>query len=187
MYFMDFNPFAFDTNSVYYLIGLAVSILVSVIMIAKKRHDKREERQKEKEEERKRPQELAEKRAKKRANKNKVSPQKSSKKTAYFEEEDGLEVPASAPKKNKKSKKFDDSRERISASARKMAEKSQSYSQFSKEQYVRPEVRYAEVPKVYFSSLEENTLIHEYNDRFEVFRIVNGERNLAEVLYKDVR
>ncbi|MFI3229315.1 MAG: hypothetical protein R3Y23_04055 [Bacillota bacterium] len=187
MYFMGFNPFALDANSLYYLIGLAICILVSAIMIARKRHNKREVRKKEREEEREKEQELAEKRAQKRANRNKVFPKKSSKQTAYFEEEDEHDSRARAHKKNKYSKKSENSRDTISSSARKMAENPHSYSQFNKEQFVRPEVRYAEVPKVYFSSREENTLIHEYNDRFEVFRIINGERNLAEVLYKDVR
>lgn len=39
-------------------------------------------------------------------------------------------------------------------------------------------------PKIYMSALEPNTLIHEYQDRFEVYLLEGGGKTLKEVLYK---
>lgn len=39
-------------------------------------------------------------------------------------------------------------------------------------------------PKIYYSALEQDTLVHEYNDRFEVFRIRDGRPVLDKVEYK---
>lgn len=44
----------------------------------------------------------------------------------------------------------------------------------------------AETPKVYYSSLESNTMIHEYSDRFEVFRIIDGRLLKDKVEYKNL-
>lgn len=43
-----------------------------------------------------------------------------------------------------------------------------------------------ESPKIYYSSLEGNTLIHEYSDRFEVFRIIDGRLLRDKVEYKNL-
>lgn len=43
-----------------------------------------------------------------------------------------------------------------------------------------------EAPKIYYSSLESNTLIHEYSDRFEVFRIIEGRLLRDKVEYKNL-
>lgn len=40
-------------------------------------------------------------------------------------------------------------------------------------------------PSIYYSTLEENTLIHEYDDRFEIYRIENNKARLERVEYKD--
>lgn len=42
----------------------------------------------------------------------------------------------------------------------------------------------AEKPRVYFSKLEPELLVHEYGDRFEVFRIENNRSVLDRVEYK---
>lgn len=42
-----------------------------------------------------------------------------------------------------------------------------------------------EEPKIYLSVLEPNTLIHEYSDRFEVFRLVNGKAVKDRVEFKN--
>ena len=42
-----------------------------------------------------------------------------------------------------------------------------------------------EEPKIYLSVLEANTLIHEYSDRFEVFRLVNGKAVKDRVEFKN--
>ncbi len=41
-----------------------------------------------------------------------------------------------------------------------------------------------ERPTIYMSAVEENTLIHEYADRFEVYRLNGGEKVLDRVEYK---
>jgi len=41
-----------------------------------------------------------------------------------------------------------------------------------------------ERPKIYYSARERDTLVHEYSDRFEVFRIVDGKTLLHKVEYK---
>lgn len=42
-----------------------------------------------------------------------------------------------------------------------------------------------EAPDVYWSAVEPQTLIHEYRDRFEVYRMNDGKRTLKKVEYKD--
>lgn len=44
---------------------------------------------------------------------------------------------------------------------------------------------YRERPKIYYSARERDTLIHEYSDRFEVFRVVDGKTLLHKVEYKN--
>lgn len=48
--------------------------------------------------------------------------------------------------------------------------------------YARPE---AERPKIYYSKREKDTLIHEYSDRFEVYRVIEGKPLLHKVEYKN--
>jgi hypothetical protein len=40
-------------------------------------------------------------------------------------------------------------------------------------------------PSIYYSTLEENTLIHEYPDRFEIYRIADNKARLERVEYKN--
>lgn len=40
-------------------------------------------------------------------------------------------------------------------------------------------------PNIYYSTIEENTLVHEYEDRFEIFTIVNNKARLDRVEYKN--
>lgn len=40
-------------------------------------------------------------------------------------------------------------------------------------------------PSIYYSTLEENTLIHEYEDRFEIYRLEGNKAKLERVEYKD--
>lgn len=47
-------------------------------------------------------------------------------------------------------------------------------------EYLPPE----EKPDIYFSAVESDTLIHEYSDRFEVFRLENGKLRKEKVEYK---
>lgn len=42
-----------------------------------------------------------------------------------------------------------------------------------------------EEPKIYMSAVEENLLIHEYSDRFEVYKLSGGEKTLINIEYKD--
>ena len=42
-----------------------------------------------------------------------------------------------------------------------------------------------EEPNIYLSAVEENTLIHEYSDRFEVYKLVNGRAIRDKVEYKN--
>ena len=44
-----------------------------------------------------------------------------------------------------------------------------------------------EEPKIYMSAVEPNTLIHEYSNRFEVYRLEAGEKELVSVEYKDAK
>ncbi|MDD4315885.1 MAG: hypothetical protein PHC84_01850 [Clostridia bacterium] len=41
-----------------------------------------------------------------------------------------------------------------------------------------------EKPKIYYSAVESNTLIHEYTDRFEIYKIENNKARLESVEYK---
>ena len=49
------------------------------------------------------------------------------------------------------------------------------------------EVTPKEDPKIYMSAVEEDTLIHEYSDRFEVYKLKGGEKVLSSIEYKDKR
>ncbi len=40
-------------------------------------------------------------------------------------------------------------------------------------------------PQIYYSALEENTLIHEYPDRFEIYRLENNHARIDRIEYKD--
>lgn len=40
-------------------------------------------------------------------------------------------------------------------------------------------------PSIYYSTLEMNTLIHEYKDRFEIYRLEDNKAKLERVEYKD--
>ena len=44
----------------------------------------------------------------------------------------------------------------------------------------------AETPRIYYSAREKDTLVHEYNDRFEVFRVKDGRPVLDKVEYKNL-
>lgn len=44
-----------------------------------------------------------------------------------------------------------------------------------------------EEPKIYMSAVEPNTLIHEYSNRFEVYHLEAGEKELVSVEYKDAK
>lgn len=39
-------------------------------------------------------------------------------------------------------------------------------------------------PSIYYSTIEENTLIHEFEDRFEIYRIEDNKAKLERVEYK---
>lgn len=54
----------------------------------------------------------------------------------------------------------------------------------NKEPMLAPAIR-QEKPQVYFSKLEPELLVHEYSDRFELFKIVNHRSVLDRVEYKD--
>jgi len=43
-----------------------------------------------------------------------------------------------------------------------------------------------ESPRIYYSALEKDTIVHEYADRFEVFRIRDGRPVLDKVEYKNI-
>jgi hypothetical protein len=49
-----------------------------------------------------------------------------------------------------------------------------------------PKQRSCPMPKIYYSALEKDTLVHEYEDRFEVFRIRDGRPILDKVEYKNL-
>ena len=42
-----------------------------------------------------------------------------------------------------------------------------------------------ERPNIYYSAIEEDTLIHEYSDRFEIFRLHDNRAKLDRIEYKD--
>ena len=42
-----------------------------------------------------------------------------------------------------------------------------------------------ERPLVYYSKIEPDTLVHEYSDRFEVFRVRNGKPYIYKIEYKE--
>lgn len=42
-----------------------------------------------------------------------------------------------------------------------------------------------ETPKIYMSAVEEDVLIHEYSDRFEVYKLNGGEKTLTGIEYKN--
>ncbi len=48
-----------------------------------------------------------------------------------------------------------------------------------------PQTRAVEEPDIYMSAVEDNILIHEYSDRFEVYRLNGGEKTLVKVEYKN--
>lgn len=56
-----------------------------------------------------------------------------------------------------------------------------SNSPFTANPYTPPK----EEPKIYLAKLEPNTLIHEYSDRFEVYRLVNGKAVKDRVEFKN--
>ena len=47
--------------------------------------------------------------------------------------------------------------------------------------------RAKEEPKIYMSAVEQDLLIHEYSDRFEVYQLNGGEKKLVNVEYKEGR
>lgn len=54
---------------------------------------------------------------------------------------------------------------------------------YRREEYEEKEIL-KERPKIYYSAREKDTLVHEYNDRFEVFRVIDGRTILDKVEYK---
>lgn len=52
--------------------------------------------------------------------------------------------------------------------------------------YPQDNVLLTEKPKIYYSSLEKYTLVHEYGDRFEVYRVIDGRPVLDKVEYKSL-
>ncbi|HKL74153.1 MAG TPA: hypothetical protein VJ903_04610 [Clostridia bacterium] len=61
---------------------------------------------------------------------------------------------------------------------------SQNNNGFFNKDLLAPVIR-AEKPKVYFSKLEPELLVHEYSDRFELFRIEHHRSVLDRVEYKE--
>lgn len=60
------------------------------------------------------------------------------------------------------------------------------YSPYSNSPFIaNPYVPPKEEPKIYLAKLEPNTLIHEYSDRFEVYRLVNGKAVKDRVEFKN--
>lgn len=55
-----------------------------------------------------------------------------------------------------------------------------------RERYPRRQNPAPQTPKIYYSALEQDTLVHEYDDRFEVFRIRDGRPVLDKVEYKNL-
>lgn len=166
----DFNPLAMDTNSIIYLVGLGISILVALVFFAqKKRKEKAKIKAKVQQAQAEQEDEPAPKPRKWNANRKTAQPVKEE----YQE-----------PPRQYKSSTYEPSRYQESASTYEPP-KYQEQSRYQAPQSQCEQPRYQEVPQVYFSTNEENTLIHEYNNRFEVFRLVNGERKISEVLFKD--
>lgn len=55
-----------------------------------------------------------------------------------------------------------------------------------RESYAEDAPAVAEKPRIYYSAREKDTLIHEYGDRFEVFRVIDGRPVLDKVEYKNL-
>lgn len=51
-------------------------------------------------------------------------------------------------------------------------------------EYTKPHSANKEEPKIYLSKVESNTLIHEYEDRFEVYKMKDGKAVKDRVEYK---
>lgn len=68
---------------------------------------------------------------------------------------------------------------------KKIKEPENRYIRYPKEEYKEPKPEYKEQPRIYYSVREKDTLIHEYSDRFEVYRIVEGRPLLHKVEYKN--
>ncbi len=212
-----FNPLSMDNNSILYLIGLGISIIVALVFfVQKKRKEKAKERSKHKkdseleEESKPKSTKFAKERKEKRAKKEQRSKHEASSEReeetennnkrqhltheddrGVFEQPRYRESEQASYRREPESPRYrEQAREQVreQASYRREPEPPRYREQASYPQEparVQETPRYQEQPQVYFSSREENTLIHEYNNRFEVYRLVNGERKISEVLFKD--
>lgn len=52
--------------------------------------------------------------------------------------------------------------------------------------YYEKDALLSERPKIYYSAIEKDTLIHEYSDRFEVYRMIGGRAVPDKVEYKNL-
>ena len=109
------------------------------------------------------------------------------------DEEDELEEPRKA-RRRKADRFFDDEEYEEAPPVRKAFERRRAAAEVDYEisEYKRLpasvgsyEGSVSEKPRIYFSAVEEDVLVHEYSDRFEVFRVVNGKVVPDRVEYKN--
>lgn len=89
-----------------------------------------------------------------------------------------------APNKTKKRRERVTKPEETEAEKPLLSENPSNKDSLTQEESALPRA-YREEPKVYYSTREPNTLIHEYNDRFEVYRVVGEHKFLDKVEYKN--